>query len=349
MPLPPPSCGVADRSSPRQSMRADWQQGCRSREHRGTRLTARVRFLLERSFPITNRLQGGIDFSQKKADFCLLFPDGQPLESHISFANSCSGYSSAKQLLLDALETYAFDGIYISGEATGYPWLPFLFQLSADPDLTLHDMDLHLLNHRWVKWLRKCFADDHKCDERDPFYIAERTRSRHVVWTPPDCLPLSFNTRLRFRLIQCLAREKCYLSSFLFLKASSHRCIKPFSNTFGVTSRLVLSQQPTLDELVEIPVEELAAHLYELSGHHLPDPLDNAHKLQRVAQESFSLDPSLALPVHRILELTLDHIRFLEDRTGRSLDRRRASNSPCHCPTGHHPRYWPGLSTGLGA
>jgi len=65
-----------------------------------------------------NRLQVGIDFSQKKADFCLLFPDGQLLESHVSFANSCSGYSSAKQLLLDALNTYAFDGVDVSGEAT---------------------------------------------------------------------------------------------------------------------------------------------------------------------------------------------------------------------------------------
>ena len=57
---------------------------------------------------MTNRLQAGIDFSQKKADFCLLFPDGQPLESHISFANSTTGYSSAKRLLLEALDTYDY-------------------------------------------------------------------------------------------------------------------------------------------------------------------------------------------------------------------------------------------------
>ena len=52
---------------------------------------------------MSNRLQVGVDFSQKRADFCLLFPDGRPLESRISFSNSCSGYSLAKQLLLDAL------------------------------------------------------------------------------------------------------------------------------------------------------------------------------------------------------------------------------------------------------
>jgi len=263
---------------------------------------------------MTNRLQVGIDFSQKKADFCLLFPDGQPLESHISFANSQLGCSLAKQLLLDTLNTYAFEGLDVSGEATGYLWLPFFLQLSADPDLAPHDLNLFLLNPRWVKWFKKCFPQDHKCDAKDPFYIAERTRTHRpeVAWSPPDCLPLRMYTRLRFHIVRTLAREKCYFSTFLFLKASSYRCIKPFSDVFGATSRLVLTQQPTWDELAALPVAELAARLYELSGHHLPDPHANARKLQQVAQESFSLDASLALPVQRILNLTLAHIRFLE-------------------------------------
>ena len=263
---------------------------------------------------MTHRLQVGIDFGQKRADFCLLFPDGRPIEPHHSFANSCSGYSMAKQLLLDALDSYSFDGVDISGEATGYYWLPFFLQLAADPDLAPHDVKQFLLNPRWVKWFKKCFAQDHKCDEKDPFYIAERTRTRRpdVVWSPLESLPLRFYTRLRFHLVQNLAREKCYFSSFLFLKASSYRCLKPFSDVFGATSRIVLSQAPGLDDLADLPVEDIAVLLHEVSGHHLRNPLDNARKLKQVAQESFSLDDTLALPVQRILDLTLEHIRFLE-------------------------------------
>ena len=263
---------------------------------------------------MSNRLQVGVDFSQKRADFCLLFPDGRPLESHISFSNSYSGYSLAKQVLLDALDGHSFDGIDLSGEATGYFWLPFFLQLASDPDLAPHDLDLFLLNPRWVKWFKKCFAQDDKCDQKDPYYIAERTRTRRpdVVWSPPDCLSLRFYTRLRFHLVRNLAREKCYFSAFLFLKASSYRCLKPFSDVFGATSRLVLTQYPTLDELADLPVEDLASHLYELSGHHLPDPHKNARRLILTAQESFSLDQTLILPIQRILDLTLDHIRFLE-------------------------------------
>ncbi|MBU1748489.1 MAG: IS110 family transposase, partial [Chloroflexi bacterium] len=85
--------------------------------------------------------------------------------------------------------------------------------------------------------------------------------------------------------------------------SSAYRRIEPFSDIFGVTSGLVLTQEPTLDDLADLPVVDLASQLYELSGHHLPDPLDNAHKLQRVARESFRLDETLAVPVQRILDL----------------------------------------------
>ena len=74
---------------------------------------------------MSHRLQVGVDFSLKRADFCLLFPDGRPLEPHVVFANSMPGYSLAKQLLLDALDTYSFQGLDLSGEATGYLWLFF--------------------------------------------------------------------------------------------------------------------------------------------------------------------------------------------------------------------------------
>ena len=117
---------------------------------------------------------------------------------------------------------------------------------------------------------------------------------------------------MRFHIVQNLARDKCYFSAFLFLKASSYRRLEPFSNIFGVTSRLVLTQQSTSDELAQLRVETLAGQLYELRGHPLPEPLHNARKLQRVADESFVLDPSLALPDQRILDFSLDRIRFLE-------------------------------------
>jgi len=264
---------------------------------------------------MSQRLQVGIDFSQKRADFCLLLPDGRFIEPHHGFDNSAPGYSLAKQLLLQTLDQHHFDGLDVSGEATGYYWLPFFLQLAADPDLEPYDLKLFALNPRWVHWFKKCFAQDDKSDQKDPFYIAERTRTRppQAAWSPQlGILALRFYTRLRFHLVQDLAREKCYFSAFLFLKASAYRRLQPFSDLFGVTSRLVLTQPPSLEQLATLPVESIATQLYELSGHHLRAPENNAYKLKQVAQESFALSPTLALPVERILNLTLEHIRFLE-------------------------------------
>jgi len=303
---------------------------------------------------MSNRLQVGIDFSQKGADFCLMFPDGQPLEPHQAFDNSSSGYTAAKQLLLNALDNHQFDGLDISGEATGYYWLPFFLQLAADPDLARHDARLFVLNPRWVSWFKKCFAQDDKCDEKDPYYIAERTRTSRprVAWSPQmNILALRFYTRCRFHLIQNLAREKCYFSAYLFLKASAYRCVKPFSDIFGHTSRLVLTQEPSLDDLAALPVHDLAQHLHELSGHHLRDCLDNAHKLQRAAEESFTLDPILAVPVQRILDLTLAHIRFLEDQV-QQVDAwiaAEVSSQPAILQLTTIPGIGPVFSSGLGA
>jgi len=302
----------------------------------------------------TNRLQAGIDFSQKKVDFCLLFPDGRPLEQHQSFDNSLSGYSLAKDLLIDAMKTYPFDGLDVSGEATGFLWLPFFHQLAVDPDLKAYDLNLFLLNPRWVTWFKKCFPQDDKTDPKDSFYIADRTRTRRprVTWSPQeDTMPLRFYTRLRFHLVQNLAREKCYFSSFLFLKASAYRRFKPFSDVFGATSRLVLSQYTTLDELADIPVEDLAQTLHEMSGHHLPDPSDNARQLHRVAAESFPLPDALTLPVHRILGLTLDHIRFLEGQIARTEDwiAAEVQSLPAIMKLATIPGVGPVFSSGLGA
>jgi len=168
----------------------------------------------------TNHLQVGIDFSQKKADLSLLFPDGQPLEPHVPFANSLPGYSLAKQLLLDTLDEYAFDGIDVSGEATGYFWLPFFLQLAVDPDLAPHDLNLFLLNPRWVKWFKKCFAED------------AVAKIAGLWWPRADSgnfqaqdrrMAKSGNRYLRYYLIQAADRMRKYIPEYAAYYARKYK------------------------------------------------------------------------------------------------------------------------------
>lgn len=271
----------------------------------------------------TNRLQVGIDFSQKRADFCLLFPDGQPLILHQAFANSQLGFQQAKQILLDTLRSYAFDGLDISGEATSYYWFPFFWQMAHDTQLCGCDLSLFLLNPRQVHWFKKSLPPDDKADSTDPFYIAERTRTRRpkAAWDPQDdWLPLRFYTRLRFHLAQALTREKNYYLVYLFLLQNTYRRGQPFSDPFGATSQQVLNGELSWSELVNLPVEELAERLDAWSKGKLEDPLETARQLRQVAQESFPLQEPLLTPVQRILDLTLEHIRFLEGQIAQVED-----------------------------
>jgi hypothetical protein len=213
------------------------------------------------------------------------------------------------------MQNHGFDGVDISAEATGFYWLPYFLQLADDPDLEHIDPRLFLLNPRWVSWFKKCFAQDDKSDQKDSFYITERTRTRTPTstWSPQvDTLPLRFYTRLRFHLAQQLTREKNYFSAFLFLQSSAYRRVAPFSDLWGATSRRILSQQHSIDDLAALPIDQLAEQLVQLSGRRLPNPYNNAHKLQQVAGESFGLPDTVADAVQRVMEITMSHVSYLE-------------------------------------
>jgi len=262
-----------------------------------------------------NRLQVGIDFSHPRADICLLSPDGQLLVEHQAFANSQPGYQQVRQVLLEHIRRHAFSGVDVSGEATSYYWFPYFWQLAHDAELAACDLSLFLLNPRQVRWFKQSLPPDDKSDATDPFYIAERTRTRRpkAAWDPQDdWLPLRFYTRLRFHLAQALTREKNYYLVHLFLLHSAYRRGQPFSDPFGVTSQQVLGGERSLAELVQLPLEELAEQLDVWSEGKLDDPLETAQKLQQVAQESFPLGEPLLTPIQRVLDLSGAHIRFLE-------------------------------------
>jgi len=264
---------------------------------------------------LPNRLQVGIDFSLKRADLCLLQADGQPLLSHQAFANSWLGYQQARQVLLEYLHAHTCDGLDVSGEATSYYWFPYFWQMAHDPELRSRDVSLYLLNPRQVYWFKKSLPPDDKADDIDPFYIAERTRTRRpkATWEPQEAwMPLRFYTRLRFHLAQDLTREKNYYLVHLFLLHNTYLRHHPFSDPFGAASQKVLGSEKSLAELVQAPLEELAEQLDTWSAGKLEDPTETAQLLQQVARESFPLEEPLLTPVQHLLDATLAHINFIE-------------------------------------
>ena len=256
----------------------------------------------------------GIDFGRKRADVGLFGPQGQKIVDHRAFSNSRTGYEQFKELVLETMQAYGFEQINISGEATSYYWLPFFLQLAEDETLKALGLHQYLLNPRWVKWFKKCFAPDHKTDERDPFYIAERTRVQppSYEWqVNQPWLRLRFYTRLRFHLVHDLCRAKNFYQAYLFVLNNAYTQHHPFSNIFGELSSQILAQQDDLDWVISADSAEVVAYLKQIAGGSLPNPLESARKLQKMTTERFPIDDELAFTLQRILNLVIEHIRFI--------------------------------------
>lgn len=269
------------------------------------------------------RLLVGIDFSKSRADLALLRSDGQPIEVHRTFANSLPGFEQAKELLVEVLAENSFQGVDIAGEATNYYWLPYFLQLAQDPALAAYDPNLFLLNARWVHWYKKSLSPDHKDDATDPQYIADRLRHKRppTPWkVDPKWMPLRFYTRLRCHLLKSQTRAKNLCQVYLFLAYNTYARYQPFSDLFSVTSQRLLRQPELLESLADLSLDEAAAVLHELSGHHLPDPHKNAQALQRVLAESFPQDERLATAIQTALEILLDTLNSLQAQIKRVED-----------------------------
>ena len=67
-----------------------------------------------------------------------------------------------------------------------------------------------------------------------------------------------------------------------------------------------------MDEIVAIPLSDLAAWIDVQRRHNCPDPEANVRKLQQVARDSYVLLSALRAPVNLTLTLSLQTISFLE-------------------------------------
>jgi Transposase IS116/IS110/IS902 family/Transposase len=153
-----------------------------------------------------------------------------------------------------------------------------------------------------------------KTDRRDAFFSAERLRiGRLPAPFQVDVLyaPLQRLTRFRAHLAQTLAREKNYFLSFLFLKFSAFGTSEAFGDPFGATS-LAVVERFSSEELIQMPLEDLAAFVQRQGRGRFADPDEVAATLSRAARDSYRLERVLDEPVTLVLGTTMATIRTLQ-------------------------------------
>jgi hypothetical protein len=254
------------------------------------------------------------DLSLDSLDTAILTPNGD-WTPHQAYTNNWTGFQALKQDLLIYLSHLDQARLTVTGESTGILWWHAFYHIATDPDFAPYEPALALLNPLHVKHFRKALPEDQKTDTDDPRLIGAYYHAagvKNYTTFDPRYLPLRQLSRAYCRLIHTLAAEKAFALTLIYLIASEYCRIKPFSDTFGVTSTYILTECPDIAAIADIPLDALVNTLNTISKEHLKDAQDNARKLYQVAQDSYPLPDFLAPTVNTVFAMTLAHIRFLQ-------------------------------------
>lgn len=265
----------------------------------------------------------GVDVHQHANVALVMDGCGDVVDNHQHFANNGTGTDRFVRYLARIAETGGFATVHIAAEATNNFWLPFFCQLEKQPPPSVPPATLYPFNPRLVHNFKKALGEEEKTDLRDAGVIAERLRFGKKLPRPfameEMYLPLRTLARYRYYLVRELVRVKSYCLSLVYLKATDYTDKKkrPFSDTFGATSQAVLRQFATLDEIANMPFDELVEWLDVKGKRRFPNPEENARKLQQVAADAYRLPDEWAAVIHDIIALNLRHIALLKNLIAR--------------------------------
>ena len=240
-----------------------------------------------------NNVVALLDFESQKTLQSFAVGNNQP--GAVELANRLADYlRSRKDLtkLVVALESTSFYGIHVAN------------YLSACDVLASFHTAVYCLNPKAIKNYKKSFIDLGKNDYVDAFVIADFARANRITtkpWRGSQFLALQRLTRHRLHLAKALTREKAYMLSNIFLKFSEFSLLdaedQPFSNSFGATASSVLTDFLSMEEIIEMPTEDLISYICEKGHNRFPNPEKTASLLQQAARNSYRLDKCLYEPL----------------------------------------------------
>ena len=253
----------------------------------------------------------GIDVAKRRHNATLLDQEGKAVFRNVTFAHSRQGLEG----LLDRLAAtgQSPQGILVGMEATGHYWM-VLFQC-----LTQAGYVVRVINPIVTAARRNVTIRGSKTDAVDSFLIAKvlRQEAPKVSAIPDqDVGALRDLTRLRFECARTAMAEKQRLVALLdlvFPEYGDHFC-----DLFGTTSRQLLAEFPTAEDLAKVDIRRLTRLLKEASRGRMGRA--HAERLKEAARNSFALTgniDALALEIRFVVErlnLLIEQIAELDKR-----------------------------------
>lgn len=244
----------------------------------------------------------GIDIAKSKHEVSIIDEQGKPVCRSFSFANSIEGANK----LLDIFKQKAVapDNSVIGMEATGHYWLSVFSFLS---DL---GFSVNVINPIQSDSFRKMYIRQTKTDAKDAFYIAQIMRiGQYSSTVLADELLVALKQLSRYRLFLVDECSDCKRKVISLLDQVFPEYASVFSDTFGVTSKEILLQCPTPEDMLAISTEDLTAVLNKSSRGRFNQSKSEA--LKEIASKSFGVKFAKDAFAFQIRQL-IEQINFIE-------------------------------------
>ena len=244
----------------------------------------------------------GIDIGKNKHEATLIDEKGNIIGKSIKFENSTAGFNK----LISSINNYNIsnDKFVFSMEATGHYWLALFSKLVES------DYNVQVINPIQTDACRKFYIRETKNDSKDSFLIAQVTRfNGYSKTTLPDEVMISLKELTRFRtfLVDYISDYK--RKATVVLDKIFPEYTQIFSDTFGKTSKEILTKYPLQKDILNEDLESLAKVLSTSSKGRLG--YSKAEQLQNLAKESFCIKfatEALVMEIKSILS-TIEHLQ----------------------------------------
>ena len=244
----------------------------------------------------------GIDIGKNKHEATLINEKGNIIGKSIKFENSTAGFNK----LISSINNYNIsnDKFIFSMEATGHYWLALFSKLVES------DYNVQVINPIQTDACRKFYIRETKNDSKDSFLIAQVTRfNGYSKTTLPDEVMISLKELTRFRtfLVDDISDYK--RKATVVLDKIFPEYTQIFSDTFGKTSKEILTKYPLPKDILNEDLESLAKVLSTSSKGRLG--YSKAEQLQNLAKESFCIKfatEALVMEIKSILS-TIEHLQ----------------------------------------
>lgn len=198
--------------------------------------------------------------------------------------------------------------IEICLEATGHYWLPLYCHLV--------DLDYHvcLINPLQSDSMRNVYIRRTKTDEKDAYILADLIRfgkAQESKVASEPVLKLQSLTRMRSALVGQISSIKLRVIGVLDrIFPEYHTC---FKDIFSITSRELLKNHPTPEDIATVDLGQLTEFLYKISRGQCKE--ERAKQIQELARGTFGISMArevFAMQIRHLveqIEFNMDHLK----------------------------------------